>query len=86
MARNTCLVCLVGTVSGLHKNTLGRASTSSGHITKFEQSTFHRYLCKLAQWKTTASKINKNDIRYTKAPPHCYLGWDTDKIPLKCNN
>ncbi len=40
MARIACLVCLVSTVSGLHKNALGRGSTSSGHITKLEQSTF----------------------------------------------
>ena len=45
MAHTTCLVCLFSTVSGCHKNILGRTSTSSGHITKFEQSTFPRYLC-----------------------------------------
>jgi hypothetical protein len=38
MARTSCLVCLVGTVSGCHKNALGKGSTSSQHITKFEQS------------------------------------------------
>jgi hypothetical protein len=46
MARTTCIVCLVSTVSGCSKNTLGRASASSGHITKLEQSTFLRYLWK----------------------------------------
>ncbi len=39
-----CLACLVSTVSGSHKNTLGRAIASSGHTTKLEQSTFLRYL------------------------------------------
>jgi hypothetical protein len=38
MAHTTCLVCLVSTVSGCHKNALGRGSTSSRHITKLEQS------------------------------------------------
>jgi hypothetical protein len=38
MACTTCLVCLVSTVSCGCKNTLGRASTSSRHITKLEQS------------------------------------------------
>ncbi len=40
MAHSACLVCLVSTVSGCCKNTLGRASASSRHITKREQSTF----------------------------------------------
>jgi len=45
-----CLhVCLVSTVSGLCKNTHGRASASSKHITKLEQSTFLRYL--RSRWK-----------------------------------
>jgi hypothetical protein len=44
MARTTCLVCLISTVSGCHKNTLVRASVSSEQITKLEQSTFLRYL------------------------------------------
>jgi hypothetical protein len=35
-----CLVCLVSTVSGHHKNALNKGSTSSGNITKLEQSTF----------------------------------------------
>jgi hypothetical protein len=30
MARTACLVCLVSTVCGCHKNALGRASTGSG--------------------------------------------------------
>jgi hypothetical protein len=40
MVRTACLVCLVCSVSGHLKNTLARASASSGHITKLEQSTF----------------------------------------------
>ncbi len=44
MAHTACLVCLVSTVSGCPKNTLRRASASSGLITKLEQSTFLRYL------------------------------------------
>jgi hypothetical protein len=40
MARTTCLVCLVSTVSDWYKRTLGRGSASSGHITKLEQYTF----------------------------------------------
>ncbi len=43
MACTACLVCLVSTVSGCHKNILGRASASSRHITKLEQSTFLSY-------------------------------------------
>jgi hypothetical protein len=39
MACTTCLVCPVITASSCCKNTLGRASASSGHITKFEDST-----------------------------------------------
>ncbi len=34
MACNTCLVCLVSTVSGHLKNTLLKASASSGNKTK----------------------------------------------------
>jgi hypothetical protein len=44
MARNACLVCLVSAVSCHCKNALGRGSTSSGHITKPEQSTLIRYI------------------------------------------
>jgi len=48
MACTTCLVCLVSTLCGCHKNVLGRGSAaSSGHITKLEQSDnllFFRYL------------------------------------------
>jgi len=40
MACTVCFVCLVITVSGHWKNALGKGSTSSGHITKLEQSTF----------------------------------------------
>jgi hypothetical protein len=39
-----CTTCLVSTVSDCCKNTIGRASTSSGHITKHEESTLLRYL------------------------------------------
>ncbi len=45
MAHTACLVGLVSTVSGCHKNALRRGSASSGHITKLEQFTFFRYLC-----------------------------------------
>jgi len=34
MACTTCLVCLVSTASGCRKNTLGRLSACSGHITR----------------------------------------------------
>ncbi len=44
MSHTACLVCLVSTVSGGCKNSLGRTSASSRHITKLEQSTFLRYL------------------------------------------
>jgi hypothetical protein len=44
MAHTACPVCLVSIVSGCRKNALGRGSISSMHITKLEQSTFHRYL------------------------------------------
>jgi hypothetical protein len=40
MAHTACLVCLVSIVSGHSKNALGRGSSSNGHITKFDQSTF----------------------------------------------
>jgi hypothetical protein len=40
MAHTACLVGLVSTVSGHHKNALGRGSISSRQITKLEQSTF----------------------------------------------
>jgi hypothetical protein len=39
MAHTACLVCLVSSVSGHHKDALGRGSISSGQITKFQQST-----------------------------------------------
>ncbi len=44
MAHTVCLVCLVSIVSGHCKNTLGRASASSRHMTNLEQSTFLIYL------------------------------------------
>ncbi len=44
MARTACLMCLASTVSGRHKNTLGKASANSEHITKLEQYNFLRYL------------------------------------------
>jgi len=40
MVCTACLVCLVSTVSGCHKNAIGRGSATSQHITKLEQSTF----------------------------------------------
>jgi len=40
MAHTACLVFLVSTASGCHKNTLGRPRASSSHITKLEQYTF----------------------------------------------
>jgi hypothetical protein len=40
MARTACLVCLVSTARGCHKNALGRGISKSGHVTKLEQSTF----------------------------------------------
>ncbi len=40
MAHTNCLVSVASTVSDHHKNTLRKASASSGHITKLEQSTF----------------------------------------------
>jgi len=40
MACTIWLVCLVSTVSGRHKNALGKGSASSWHITKLRQSTF----------------------------------------------
>ncbi len=42
MACTARLVCLVSTVRGCCKHTLGRASASSRHRTKLEQSTFLR--------------------------------------------
>jgi hypothetical protein len=47
MEHTTCFVCLVSNVSGHHKNTPVRASASSRHITKLEQSTCLRNLCVL---------------------------------------
>ncbi len=44
MAHTACLVCLGSTVSGRCRNALGGGSAGSEHITKFEQSTFLRYL------------------------------------------
>jgi hypothetical protein len=38
MARTACHVCVVSTVSGCRKNTLGRASASSGHIIILEHN------------------------------------------------
>ncbi len=46
MASTARLVCLVSTVNGCCKNTLGRASASSGQKTKLEEYTFLRYLCR----------------------------------------
>ncbi len=54
MTHTACLVCLVSTVSGCHKNTLRRANASGGHITKFEQTTFLRYI-----WCQLKAKIFK---------------------------
>ncbi len=66
MACTACLVCLVSTVSGHCKNTLGRASTSSGHITKLEQSTFLRYLWRLYTDYIQIQRVIKNDNRHSK--------------------
>ncbi len=40
MACTACLVCMVTTVCGCHKNAVGRGSASSRHIAKLEQSIF----------------------------------------------
>jgi hypothetical protein len=43
MARTACLTCLISTISACSKkakNAVGRGSTSSGRITKLEQSRF----------------------------------------------
>jgi hypothetical protein len=40
MACTACLVCLVSTVRGCHKNALGIGSIFSEHITKLELSSF----------------------------------------------
>ncbi len=44
MAYTTCLGCLVSTVSGYHKNALGRGSSSSCHITNLSNLLFFRDL------------------------------------------
>jgi hypothetical protein len=44
MTHTACLVFLVRTLSGCHKNALRRGITCSEHKTKLEQSTFLRYL------------------------------------------
>jgi hypothetical protein len=40
MAFTTFFVYLVSTVSGRHKNAIGKCSAGIGHITKLEQSIF----------------------------------------------
>ncbi len=45
------LVDLVNTVSGWHKNALGRGSASSRYITKLEQSTFLLDIYGLTHWQ-----------------------------------
>jgi hypothetical protein len=45
MAPSLCLIYLISTVGGSHKNALGKGSTCNGHIIKLEQYTFLRYLC-----------------------------------------
>jgi len=41
MTRTACLVCLFSTVSGYHKNAIGKGSSAGiVHITKLEQSRF----------------------------------------------
>ncbi len=60
MICTACLVCLVSTVSGCCENTLGRGSTSSGHITKLEQSTFLRYLWSSSTTTELEKKIFTN--------------------------
>ncbi len=40
MGHTACLVCMVSTVSGCHKNAFGKGSACSGHKTKLEQCTF----------------------------------------------
>jgi hypothetical protein len=54
MAPTPCFACWVSSVSGHNKNTLGRASASSRHIAKLEQSTFLRYL-----WFHTLKEVKK---------------------------
>jgi hypothetical protein len=44
MAHNAYLGCLLSTVTGCYKNTLGRASAINRHIAKLEQFTFLIYL------------------------------------------
>jgi len=48
MAHTACLVCLVSSVSGCHKNVLGRDIASSGHITKLRSC--------LADWGSPCSQ------------------------------
>ncbi len=43
MACVACLVCLVSTVSGRHKNALGKGSASNMHITNLSSLLFFRY-------------------------------------------
>jgi hypothetical protein len=57
MVCTTFLVCLVSTVSGCHKNALGRGNTCIGRITKLEQSTFLGYL-----WLKHSSNISLSNV------------------------
>jgi hypothetical protein len=57
MAHTACLVCLVGTVNGCHKNAFGRGSARSMHKTKLEQSTFLKL--SMIQVQIDILKINK---------------------------
>ncbi len=58
MVCTAILFCLVNTVSGNCKNTLGRPSASSGHITKLEQSTF----LQISRYKTDFKTLFINFI------------------------
>jgi hypothetical protein len=51
MARTAWLIYWISTASDHRKNALRRASASSRHITKLEQSTFIRYLLVQQTWR-----------------------------------
>jgi hypothetical protein len=72
MACTACIVCLISAVRDYHKNALGRGSTSSGHITKFEQSRFSLEIC---DFKTINNKPytynyqKRREIKHTVLAP-----------------
>ncbi len=67
MAHTACLDCLVSTVSGCCKNTLGTGIASSEYITKLEQSKFLRYIWPYPILTTYLPTLKKKLANYKRS-------------------